>query len=116
MSAHNLVTLTETKPNAKGENQLIIKPQRWNGCRVAIRDCRDIWDILEYQMGNGWERVGPEEVGALTDGPIITQEAHRDDEGKLIRCGRVYWFDSYAVVDEVEHLGSGKALIFRGVA
>ena len=47
-------------------------------------------DLLEYQLCNGWEVVSPEECGAMTDALIISDDVERDEDGKIIRFGRVY--------------------------
>lgn len=85
------------------------------GMEADLAECADIFDALEYQMGNGWERVLPEEVGALTDALIITKEAERDDRGNLIKCGRVYADMNYQVADLLETLQTkGQAFMVRG--
>jgi hypothetical protein len=44
-------------------------------------------DLIAHQMGEGWEEIRPEEVGALTSSIIPTDNAVRDDLGVLTRCG-----------------------------
>jgi hypothetical protein len=44
-------------------------------------------ELIGFQLGNGWEEVKPEEVGALTASMILTDEADRDDLGILTRWG-----------------------------
>jgi hypothetical protein len=58
-------------------------------------------DVIEHQLCNGWERVAPEEIGALTDAPIITDDCQRDGDGKLTECGPVYAYMDYQVSDPV---------------
>jgi hypothetical protein len=43
------------------------------------------------------QEVRPEEIGALTSAPIVTDDVDRDDDGKLTRIGRVWWFPNYQV-------------------
>jgi hypothetical protein len=61
-------------------------------------------DLLEYHLCNGWEMVPPEDIGALTSAPILSDDVERDDQGKLVRCGHVWWFPEYAVTSELEEL------------
>ncbi len=60
--------------------------------------------LIGWQLCNGWEAIQPEEVGALTDGLIITDAAVRDDDGVLSSVGRVYWQEDYAVTDPIDEL------------
>ncbi|MGA2798016.1 MAG: hypothetical protein ABSE63_10575 [Thermoguttaceae bacterium] len=72
-------------------------------------------DLLEDHFSNGWEWVPPEDLGALTAAPIISDEIERDDRGNIIEAGRVYWYPDYAVRDEIEELREKLVLIFQGV-
>ena len=72
--------------------------------------------LLEDHLCNGWELVPPEDIGALTAAPILSDEIVRDEEGRIVEAGRVYWFPDYAVRDEIEELHEKLALVFRGVA
>ncbi|PXA07078.1 hypothetical protein, partial [Staphylococcus pseudintermedius] len=41
-------------------------------------------ELIEYQLCNGWERIQPEEIGALTSAEMISNNAIRNDKGELI--------------------------------
>ena len=56
-------------------------------------------ETIEWQLGNGWSFVRPEDIGALTDAPIIT-----DDQGNVLKMGTVYWYPLYDVRDPVAQL------------
>ena len=71
-------------------------------------------DLIEWQIGNGWEYIQPEEVGALTSGTILTRDCKRDDHGKLLECGRVFWDSNYAVRSAVKDLLENGVTIFVG--
>jgi len=71
--------------------------------------------LLEDHLGNGWEMVAPEEIGALTSSPILSDEVHRDQEGELADVGQVYWYPEYQVRDEIEELRKGLVVVLRGV-
>jgi hypothetical protein len=61
-------------------------------------------DMLEDHLANGWEFIQPEEIGALTAAPILSDSAERDDQGNLVKVDQVYWFPDYAVRSELEEL------------
>lgn len=73
-------------------------------------------DLLEGHLSNGWEIIEPEEVGALTDALILTDEAERDDYGDLTALGRVYWNPNYQIQDDVEELLTTGAAEWEGVS
>src|SRR5438105_3215961 len=55
--------------------------------------------LLDDHLKRRWEEIKPEEIAALTSSLILSDEAERDAEGKLIRLGRVYWNPAYQVED-----------------
>ena len=64
-----------------------------------IREQRDAFGIkaalcalLEDHLAGSWEMVPPEDIGALTAAPILSDEIVRDDEGRVTEAGRVYWY------------------------
>src|SRR5260221_678367 len=60
--------------------------------------------VIEWQLANGWSFVRPEDVGALTDAPIITEDIDTDDQGNVRNVGTVYWYPQYDVRDPVTQL------------
>jgi hypothetical protein len=60
--------------------------------------------LLEWPLANGWEWIAPEEIGALTSAPILSDDAERDDDGTLVAITTVYWFPNYQIISEVEEL------------
>jgi hypothetical protein len=71
--------------------------------------------LLEDHLCNGWEMVPPEDIGALTAAPILSDEIVRGDDGKIVEAGRVYWFPDYAVRDEIDEIHRALVLVFMGV-
>jgi hypothetical protein len=61
-------------------------------------------EIIMHQICNGWDVLRPEEVGALTDSLILSDDSEFDDEGEVITIGNVWWFPNYQILDEVEEL------------
>lgn len=64
-------------------------------------------DLLEH---TGWgpngrlAQVAPEDVGALTDAPILTDDLVIDDHGEMTVHGRVWWFPNYQIESFAETL------------
>jgi hypothetical protein len=69
-------------------------------------------DMLEDHLCNGWEFIQPEEIGALTSSPILSDSAERDDFGKLLKVDQVYWFPDYAVRSELDELYENGEVFF----
>jgi len=88
-----------------------------------IREQRDafginaaLYALLEDHLCCGWEMVPPEDIGALTAAPILTDDISRDDEGRVTDVGRVFWYPDYAVRDEINEIRENLLLRFQGVA
>ena len=72
--------------------------------------------ILENMMGNGWTYVLPEEVSALTDATIITDDfEYVGEEDDTKKYGKVYWDADYAVKSFVETMLNYGEAIWQGV-
>jgi len=54
-------------------------------------------EVIEWQLANGWSLVRPEDVGALTDAPILSEDIDTDDQGNVRSVGTVYWYPQYDV-------------------
>lgn len=67
-------------------------------------------EAFGYLLCNGWEWLAPEDIGALTDAPILSNCMSRDDDGTMTahsECGRecgIFWFPNYMVEDPLETL------------
>lgn len=86
----------------------------------AIRDTlgthEALYRLLEDHLANGWEMVQPEEIGALTSAPILSDEIERNEEGKITSADRVYWYPSYQVSDVIAELRAQGMVLFTGVS
>jgi hypothetical protein len=69
-------------------------------------------DVIEGMLANGFQWVQPKDIGALTDAPIISDEADFDDFGDLVKIGRVFYYADYQVKDPVEVLYEKGEVIF----
>jgi hypothetical protein len=102
-------------------NLEIVLSERGRAAFDEIEEERDrygiqaaLFALLEDHLCNGWEMVPPEDIGALTAAPILSDEITRDDQGQVTEAGRVYWFPDYAVRDEIEELRRHFVLVFLG--
>ena len=77
------------------------------GIDAALRE------LLADHFEGGWEEVRPEELGALTSALLLCDQIGRDDRGKLVSVGDVYWNPLYAVMDEIEQLRQKSVVLFE---
>jgi len=84
-----------------------LSPHNWDTGTDQI-----LCDLLEYSLCNGWESVPPEDIGALTSAPILSDEITRDDNGNITEIGKVYWFPDYAVRSEIDELADNGEVFF----
>lgn len=61
-------------------------------------------EIIHWQLANGWTFLSPEDAGALTDSPILSEDVNYDDHGNAQHVGIVYWYPEYQVKDPVAQL------------
>lgn len=61
-------------------------------------------ETIEWQLSNGWSMVRPEDIGALTEAPILSEEVDFDNQGIARNVGTVYWYPQYDVSDPVAKL------------
>jgi hypothetical protein len=75
-----------------------------------LLEIQDFTDAIEWQLCNGWHVVPPEQIGALTDGILLSQEGEYEDDGKIVGMGVVYWDDQYETRDLLAELKAGRAV------
>ena len=101
------IVLTE---NGRADFKAIEEEEDLHGINAAL------FALLEDHLCNGWEMVPLEDLGALTAAPILSDEIVRDEQGRLVEAGRVYWYPDYAVRDEIKEIRTKLAIMFQGVA
>ena len=71
---------------------------------------------LEHHLGNGWECITPEEIGALTGcDDIYSDDVARDEEGVLVYVGDLWWYPQYEVRNPAEVLvKQGYVILTKG--
>lgn len=105
-----------------GDLAIVLTPEGQEEIGRAIAQGQNIdseqfmCDLFEHPLCNGWEWIRPEEIAALTDAPIVSDRTERDEDGTLVKIGRVYWFPSYQIESPVQTLYDAGRVIFTGVA
>ena len=71
-------------------------------------------ELIEPLRANSeWDVVQPEDVGALTDAPIISDGVSHPDSGRVAVWGNVWWFPNYQVTDPIEVLRRDGRVVFE---
>jgi hypothetical protein len=76
-------------------------------------DYETLWNILEHQLCNGWDWLRPEQVGALTDSPILTNDVTYNDNGEVEKIGQIWWYPNYMIDNLTEVLYNNGYIIFE---
>jgi hypothetical protein len=83
--------------------------------KLPIMDA--LYELFEYYTCNGWTWVKPEEIGALTDSPIISNDFEYIDNDKQFddtkKYYSVYWFPDYMIKSEIEELEKGELIFIK---
>jgi hypothetical protein len=64
-------------------------------------------ELLAHNLANGWTWIRPEDVGALTSAPILSDDVKRDDNGKLVSVVNVWWYTDYQLYSPVAEMLDG---------
>ena len=70
--------------------------------------------ILSDHLKRRWTEILPEEIGALTSATILSDEAVRDQAGKLISVARVYWHERYQIECPIQRMAETGFVRFDG--
>ena len=64
--------------------------------------------------GNGFDFVRPDEIGALTDAPLIAYDVQRDDNGDLQvnDATKIWWYPGYQVRSPLQDLAEKGETVF----
>ena len=98
---------TEFEKQARGLRIILLPEAREDVQAIAAADLdadSKLGEMIEWQLGNGWSWVRPEDIGALTDAPILSDDIEYDDHGGVVSVGVVYWYPHYDVSDPVAQL------------
>ena len=79
----------------------------------------DITFLSELLEQTGWApngqlmQIWPEDVAALTDSPILTDDMSIEDDGSVSVPGRVWWYPNYALSNWADVLLEEGAVVFQ---
>ena len=93
---------TEFEKHANGVRIILLPEAREDAQAIAAADLdadSKLSEMIEWQLGNGWSWVRPEDIGALTDAPILSDDIEYDDHGNVVSVGAVYWYPHYDIAD-----------------
>lgn len=80
--------------------------------KAALDGSERFEDVIEHQLCNGWERLYPEDIGVLTEAPILCADVLRSEAGVVLVVGTVYWYPRYEVLDPVAQLLEHGSIVF----
>ena len=69
-------------------------------------------ELCEGPLCNGWQLIPPEDIGALTDSLIFSDDVQHDDDGKITDVGAHYWFPDYQIRSPAQDLAEYGFVIF----
>lgn len=99
---------TEFEKQADGNLRIVLLPEARDEVEEIASQELDadskLAEAIEWQLANGWSFLRPEDVGALTDAPILSEEVDTDEQGEVRSVGIVYWYPQYQVHDPVAQL------------
>src|SRR6266705_2166138 len=99
---------TEFEKQANGNLRIVLLPEARAEVEEIVSKELDadsrLAETIEWQLSNGWSLLPPEEVGALTEAPILSEEVDYDDQGNVDQVGAVYWYPQYDVFDPIGQL------------
>ena len=75
-------------------------------------DCDMLRDIIEHQLCNGWTWVQPEDIGALTEAPILSDNIVYNDNDIVEFINNVWWYPNYMIDNLIEKLYGDGYIIF----
>ncbi len=99
---------TEFEKQANGNLRIVLLPEARDDVQeISSKEIdadNKLSEVIEWQLTNGWSLMRPEDVGALTDAPILSEDIDTDDQGNVGSVGTVYWYPQYDVSDPVAEL------------
>lgn len=86
---------------------------------LKLRHGGDDMSFLEELLEKtGWEGNGllmhlnPEDIAALTDAPILTDDRTIEDDGSVTVSGKIWWFPNYMVTNFADELIDSGRTVF----
>lgn len=103
-----------------GNLKIILTPDGKISLKELIEEEKSYAEIWACLMENehcngGYVMISAEEIGALTDAPIICSPdglTHNDNGRTVNLNANIWWFPDYCVVNELKELLKNKSIIF----
>ena len=72
-----------------------------------------LWELMEDITSNsGWRLIKGDDIGAMTEAPVLSNELLETENGDIVLSGRIYFYGKYATHNEIEDLAEGKTVTF----
>ena len=75
-----------------------------------------LFESTGWQANGHLYQVAPEQVGALTDAPILSDELVIDEDGSVATVGKLWWYPNYMVSSMPEILVRKGQVTFQQAA
>lgn len=96
-----------------GDLQITLDPESAKEVDPATLDSDNtMYDLFEPVVANGLSWVSPEDIGALTDAPILS-DSPTDDQGNPDPKANYWWYPNYQVESPVRELVEKGSVIFK---
>jgi len=69
-------------------------------------------ELMEDWVGNGWGFFFADELGNLSNAPMIAEDSTIDNDGNIVLCGKVWYWPNYMVECEIETLLKNGEVVF----
>lgn len=96
------LTLTADAETRDDLNEIYLHGAGYLAAEALVAEC----------LHGQWEFVSPEEVGALTDAPILCDEVVYEDNGDKTITGVIAWFPQYETADPWSRLADTGMVCF----
>lgn len=61
-------------------------------------------EVMESNIGNGWGVHFADELGQLSNAPVITEDHTFEDDGTIVISGKIWYFPNYMIVCPIAKL------------
>jgi hypothetical protein len=94
----------------KYKDKLVLHPTNTD----EIKDCEDLYEVLDYHLCNGLDLISADEIDQLSEAPILSYDLQLDDDGswRVPVNAELYAYVDYMLYDPVEQLKKGNDVTF----
>lgn len=73
----------------------------------------DMLDFFGFTPNGELYAINPQDVGALTDAPILADEVDYLDNGDTVVRGQVWWYPGYELKNFAQELAQNGSVVFQ---